>query len=231
VARVAAAIQALDADVLALQEVDRGQERSGGADLAAVAAEAMGATDHRFAAAIRGTPGGAWLPATGDDETDPTAYGVALLSRYAVRSWQVVRLPPLPVPAPWIWHGTRRPVLVRDEPRVAVVADVATPTGAMTVATTHVSFLPGSNVRQLRRLAAALRGRVGPLLLMGDLNMSSRAAQRCTGLAATAVGLTFPANEPTRQIDHILARGVPGPFHGAVRRLPVSDHCALIVDL
>ncbi len=43
--RFAEAIASLDADVLALQEVDRGQERSHRLDLTAVAAEAMGATD------------------------------------------------------------------------------------------------------------------------------------------------------------------------------------------
>ncbi len=41
--RFASVVRALDADVLALQEVDRDQPRSHGADLTAVAAEAMGA--------------------------------------------------------------------------------------------------------------------------------------------------------------------------------------------
>ena len=41
--RLAAAVASLDADVLALQEVDRDQPRSHLADLTAVAAEAMGA--------------------------------------------------------------------------------------------------------------------------------------------------------------------------------------------
>jgi len=43
VERLAAAVKALDADVLGLQEVDRDQPRSLNADLTAVAAEAMGA--------------------------------------------------------------------------------------------------------------------------------------------------------------------------------------------
>ena len=38
--RVAAAVAELDADVLALQEVDRAQPRSGGLDLTAIAARA-----------------------------------------------------------------------------------------------------------------------------------------------------------------------------------------------
>ena len=42
---------------LALQEVDRDQPRSQMTDLTLVAAEAMGAVSHHFAAALAGTPG------------------------------------------------------------------------------------------------------------------------------------------------------------------------------
>jgi hypothetical protein len=49
---------------LALQEVDRDQPRSHLADLTVVAAEAMGAVTHRFAAALSGTPGATWIAAS-----------------------------------------------------------------------------------------------------------------------------------------------------------------------
>ena len=64
VERLAAAVKTLDADVLGLQEVDRDQPRSMGADLTAVAAEAMGAVDSQFVAALHGTPGGTWMAAS-----------------------------------------------------------------------------------------------------------------------------------------------------------------------
>src|SRR4051812_25868552 len=80
--RLAAAVATLDADVLALQEVDRDQPRSHLADLTAVAAEAMGAVSHRFVAALSGTPGATWMAATEDDVPGTASYGVALLSRY-----------------------------------------------------------------------------------------------------------------------------------------------------
>ena len=48
-------VRRLDPDVLALQEVDCDQPRSDRADLTAAAAEAMGAVEHRFVAAISGT--------------------------------------------------------------------------------------------------------------------------------------------------------------------------------
>src|SRR6059036_3623475 len=85
-------VRSLDADVLALQEVDLDQPRSGNADLTAVAAEAMGAVSHRFVAAISGTPGATWMAATGREQPGTAAYGIALLSRFLASSWQVVHL-------------------------------------------------------------------------------------------------------------------------------------------
>ena len=63
--RFAQCVADLDADILALQEVDAVQPRSGMADLTALAAEAMGARSHQFVAAIAGTPGATWIAATG----------------------------------------------------------------------------------------------------------------------------------------------------------------------
>src|SRR3954469_6307662 len=78
--RLHASVQRLDPDVLALQEVDVEQARSGRADLTAVAAEAMGAVAHRFVAAISGTPGATWMAATGAEQPGTAGYGISLLS-------------------------------------------------------------------------------------------------------------------------------------------------------
>src|SRR5215213_4864622 len=127
--RLVNSIKQLDADVLALQEVDLDQPRSGKADLTAVAAEAMGAVSHRFVAAISGTPGATWMAATGREQPGTAAYGIALLSRFPVQSWQVVRLPRIPVTFPMYLPGPRRVMIVHEEPRAAVVAVVETPQG------------------------------------------------------------------------------------------------------
>jgi len=57
--RLVASVQELRADVVGLQEVDRGQPRSHGADLTACVAEAMGAEHWRFVPALTGAATGA----------------------------------------------------------------------------------------------------------------------------------------------------------------------------
>jgi endonuclease/exonuclease/phosphatase family metal-dependent hydrolase len=225
-------VRALDADVLCLQEVDRNQPRSQHSDLTAAAADAMGASEHRFVAALSGTPGSTWLAATGDEQPDAAAYGLALLSRYPVTGWQVLRLPPVPAAAPVRFPGRWLPEWVRDEPRVAVVAEVSSPLGALRVATTHLSFIRWWNFRQLRLLMRSLREGPSPLVLTGDLNMDARRASDLTGLRPLATGLTFPADQPAEQLDHILTDD-PGlvVHHDEILRLPVSDHRALVAEV
>ncbi|WNV76308.1 endonuclease/exonuclease/phosphatase family protein [Geodermatophilus sp. DSM 44513] len=234
VERLAAAVKTLDADVLGLQEVDRDQPRSMNADLTAVAAEAMGAVDSQFVAALAGTPGGTWMAATGDEQPGSASYGIALLSRYPVVSWRVVRLPALRSRVPVWFRGARGPKLVGDEPRVAVAAVLEGPSGQFTVCNTHLSFVPGWNALQLSRLVRSLAGTREPLVLMGDLNTETRQAVRVSGLRSLvpAATPTFPVDAPTRQLDHVLARGPvtsAGPAEAV--RLPLSDHRALVVPV
>lgn len=231
-ARLWNGVRRLNPDILALQEVDLDQERSGRTDLTAVAAEAMGAVSHRFVAAISGTPGATWIAATGVEQLGSAAYGIALLSRFPVSSWQVVRLPHLPARFPMYLPGPNRVVVVNEEPRAAVVARVETPLGPLTVANTHLSFVPGWNRHQLRRIVRALRLLPGPRLVVGDLNLTATAVRRSSGLRTLATAPTFPADRPRRQLDHILTDD-PGL---TVRRyetpvLPISDHRPLLVEL
>ncbi len=234
--RFGAAIRTLDPDILALQEVDHNQPRSHRADFTAVAAEAMGAGDHRFVAALDGTPGARWVAVTDEGSPDRSLYGIALLSRYPVRRWEVIRLPSigphfsLPLP-----RSPRRPsggVLVGEEPRSAVVAHVSSPAGPMTVANTHLSFLPGWNVAQLRRIARRLRRSPGAAVIMGDLNLPAAVPARVTGFRSLVSAKTFPANRPALQLDHILLHGDLGEVaKGEAIHLPLSDHRALLVEL
>jgi endonuclease/exonuclease/phosphatase family metal-dependent hydrolase len=230
--RLIASVKQLDADVLALQEVDLDQPRSANADLTAVAADAMGAVSHRFVAAISGTPGATWMASTGREQPGTAAYGIALLSRFEVHDWQVARLPRIPMRFPMYLPGPNRVQIVHEEPRAAMIAQLQTPLGPLTIANTHLSFVPGWNRVQLRSLIRDLRGFPGPRLLMGDLNMSPPTPSRWTGLRSLAETRTFPADAPDRQLDHILTDDAALQVdHCSAPALSVSDHRALVVDV
>ena len=232
--RLREAVTGLDADVLALQEVDHTQPRSGLVDQTALVAEAMGARHARFAPAVVGTPGVAWRPATPDDVpgAEPT-YGIGLVSRHPVDHWRVVALGTSPATLPLLIDA-RRPALVRDEPRLALAAVLTPPTPVGTVVATHLSFAPGFNVLQLARLARAVRDLPEPLVLLGDLNMPGPVPGAVLrGWHALARLPTFPSAAPRIQFDHVLARAATPPPVADARAVatPVSDHRALVVDL
>jgi endonuclease/exonuclease/phosphatase family metal-dependent hydrolase len=232
VGRLADCVRRLDADVLALQEVDCDQPRSAMADLTAVAAEAMGAVSHRFVAAISGTPGATWMAATGREQPGTASYGIALLSRFEALTWQVVRLPRIPVKFPMYLPGPNRVQVVDEEPRAAVVAQLDTDLGPLTVANTHLSFVPGWNRVQLRRLTRDLRGFGGPRVLMGDLNMTPPTPQRWTRMRPLATAQTFPIDHPSRQLDHILTDDPRLVVNAcSAPALSISDHRPLIIDV
>lgn len=230
--RLRAAVRQLDADILGLQEVDLDQPRSEMADLTAVAADAMGAVSHRFVAALSGTPGATWIAATGREQPGTAAYGVALLSRYEARNWQVLRLPRIPLRFPMYLPGPQRVAIVREEPRAVVVAQLDTPSGPLTVANTHLSFVPGWNRVQLQHLRRNLVALPGPRLLLGDLNMTPPGPERWGRMRPLGAAATFPADAPVRQLDHVLtdAAGLTAVACDTPL-LPISDHRPFVVDI
>jgi endonuclease/exonuclease/phosphatase family metal-dependent hydrolase len=245
--RICAAVAALDVDVLALQEVDRDQPRSAQLDLTALAAEALGArpADSRFAPTLIGTPGFEWRATRDDDAPGTAAYGIGLVSRVPVERWSTIRLGASPVRLP-VRIETPRPryLFVRDEPRVALAAVLAPGHPVRTVVSTHLSFAPGWNLAQLRRLTRALRPFPRPLVLLGDLNLPARVTALLPGWTMLARTPTYPAEEPRVQLDHALLatdRGAarrdsgtaPVPTVSGIDavRASISDHRALVVDL
>ena len=234
---LAKAITTLDADVLGVQEVDRLQRRSGGLDEPSLIAAASGARWWRYVPSVRGTPGpgGSWRPALVDDGSvlDEPTYGLALFSRYPVVDWRVLRFPPSRVRLPLRVAGRRGLVAFPDEPRTALAARVEAPGGPLTVATAHLSFVPGVNARQLRRVAGWLQTMPGPRLLLGDLNLPGRVPSRLTRWEPLVRAATYPAWRPRVQWDHVLAHGfgTMSVTAAAAVELPVSDHRALQVDL
>jgi endonuclease/exonuclease/phosphatase family metal-dependent hydrolase len=226
--RLARALAALDADVLALQEVDRGQDRSHRTDQTEVAAVACGAVAAHFTAALAGSLGTGVRRADGTEADDAPAHGIAVVSRHPVSAWREIRLPPVPVPLPV--RGGRGVRLAREEPRVALCARVEAPDGPFVLVTTQLSAVPGRSAVQLRRLAVVVLEQAGPLVLAGDLNLGGEAPARSTGLVPLATALTYPAHAPRIQVDHVLGRGVR-PLAASAVPLPIGDHLALVVDL
>ena len=237
VTRLREAVRLLDADVLGVQEVDRGQPRSSLVDQTAEIGRTLGAVDWRFVPSVLGTPDLAktWTPATStvDQVVDGPTYGIGLVSRLPVRKWWIRRFTAAPFRLPLLVPAQPRPRLVPvpDEPRLAIAALVQGAAGPFTVVTTHLSFVPGYNVRQLRSLTRWVARMPAPVFVLGDLNLPGALPHLATGWRQLARLPTYPADGPRVQFDHVLVHGWDGPVEAQAVSLAVSDHCALAVDV
>lgn len=207
------AIAELRPDVLLLQEVDEFNSRSGSISQVRLAAQAMAPAEHRFAA----TPA-----APGD-------YGIAIVSRIPVIEWRELRLPASPVGQrlTFLEEGVPNTFYVADHARAAIAATLA---NGWTVVNSHCSFVPG--VAQWHALRVWLWARriahnTGTKLIAGgDLNFHRSGWLRTFGAQTLRGAPTFPAWDPTRQIDHLMCRGgelPPTALQVAARR-EISDH-------
>ncbi|MEU2348317.1 endonuclease/exonuclease/phosphatase family protein [Modestobacter sp. NPDC049651] len=238
-AALRSAVAGLDADVLAVQEVDAGQPRSHLLDQTAEVAAALGATDWRFAAAVDGTPSPfrSWTPVDppvlrgpGEPATGPR-YGIALLSRRPVRRWSVLSLGAgrarLPIRAPDPRTGQARTWWFPDEPRLAVAAEL----DGVTVVGAHLSFAPHTAAWQLLRLRRWAARLPGPVLVAGDLNLVGPLPARLARAQRLATAHTYPAHRPRVQFDHLLALTRVAAGRAEVRQLALGDHRAVVVPL
>jgi endonuclease/exonuclease/phosphatase family metal-dependent hydrolase len=172
---VAAAVDALDVAVLAVQEVDREQRRTGRVDQVADLAGRLG-LHGVFAPALLGEPARRWHPDQGDG-TDPggPASGIGLLSRHPLLRSERTALR-------GGGAGERRPEDVGralpgwdHEPRAVLRAQVVPPGGRpLVVATAHLSYLVWRGVRQLHHAASWTAACGLPAVLIGDLNLPLR---------------------------------------------------------
>ncbi|MGH9184609.1 MAG: endonuclease/exonuclease/phosphatase family protein, partial [Acidimicrobiales bacterium] len=201
---LAAACRDLDADVLALQEVDVGTQRAGGVDLASLVAEATGMA-MVFGATLSPFRGG--------------QYGNALLVRGALEDAEVMRLP-----RHW-WPWGRR------EPRNAIVARVVVDAVHLSVAATHLSVRRWESRPQAVAVGRALSGRPAPRALIGDLNRSPAELTRLRVLSdydLADIPPTFPSRAPVLRLDHVAVQGLTIVDHMVVATA-VSDHRAVVV--
>ena len=208
-------------DIIGIQEVDFDQVRSGRIHQAEKIAEWMGAKAFRYHPTVLGTPGDIW--SAHDGESNGASYGIALISKIPVRQWHVKKLKkapfgiPLAVPTP---RGVRMRY-VPDEPRVAIAAELEDGT---IVAVTHLSFVPGFNVRQLRVITRWLSTLGRRVILVGDFNLPWGLASKFSGLTSLTQSPSYPSWDPKVQFDYILAsHGIEGRefIH---KQGSISDH-------
>ncbi len=225
--RLAAALQALDADVLCLQEVDRHfGSRSEDVDEPLLLARAL---DMQLA----------WGPAIdepGPDGGPHRQFGNALLSRLPIL---VSDVHPLPATA---------------EPRTALRTMIELDGAALWVTTTH--FDNDSAAGRAAQAAAVTDLLTEPMetgVLAGDFNAQPDAAEleplrarfhdawqiardrddRCTWrFWQSGEGNTFPAGSPDRRIDQVwVSPGIAVAQARVVGTDDVSDHLPVVVDL
>ena len=222
VGRVAAVIAAEQPDIVVLQEVDVGRARTGGVDQAHRLAQRLGMVS-RFNAAL---------------QVEEELYGDAILTALPER---LVKAAPLPGYA-------RIPQL---EPRGALWVAIDIGGGAeLQVINTHLGLVPREQQIQAATLAGGAwlgsRLRRDPLILVGDLNATSRsvayhilAAKLADAYHAPGRGrreriATFPSAMPVLRIDHMLVSGGVRIQAMRVAASPLarvaSDHLPLIVD-
>ena len=161
----------------------------------------------------------------------PIGYGNALLSRFPVSGWHVKRLgrgaSSVEKRGKRAWDPRSYHVSTASQ-RVMVAATLEVPEGAggpirqLSVASTHLATRESMAARQLAAAWGALAGLPGPHLLVGDYNLSAEQVD-VLGLGRTVgEGLTFPAADPKRRIDHVLTDLWPTGPDG----LPLTDEAA-----
>jgi endonuclease/exonuclease/phosphatase family metal-dependent hydrolase len=238
----------ISADLIGLQEVDRQQIRSNYEHQTKTVADAIGLPYWVYAPAVTGTPGETWEGATdshihmhshADNDPNEPHYGIGLASRYPLTNIEVLRFKAAPFSLPLLVPSDPRPRLMKvsDEPRVAIIADVETPLGTITVANAHLSFVPGYNIKQLRKLTKYLVDRPNPVLVIGDFNLPGKIANFVSRWDSLAALPTYPTFNPRIQFDHIISKGLDDETirhakdSAAVMPLAISDHCALVVEI
>lgn len=211
--QVQAEIEAVNPDVVALQEVDRNNARSAYVDQAAWLGERLNLTpifeDNRPRAGDRG----------------PSGYGNAILTRLPVIGTANLRLPNL--------RGLER--------RGLLLAALDLHGIPLVVGATHFQHRPAPpRVLQAEYVVRALEAQRGPRVLMGDLNdePGTRPLAILGGLlhdvwteVGKGNGWTHPAFLADRRIDFVLGDSGVRAARAGTLVSRVSDHRAVWADL
>lgn len=222
IADVAALIRTTRADLVLLQEVDRGTNRSGKVDQVKALTDAT-----RFYSAF-----GHSL-----ENYDGGQYGIAALGRRGFVFQETIDLPITPV-------QTRAGG--SHEPRVALLVSAITREGRLQAVTTHLdpSTEDTYRLQEAQLVLNLVRARASaetPVLVGGDFNSDPDSAVirklRDGGLrdawteCGHGDGFTYPADQPRKRIDYVFLTGALRCSAAEVIDTKISDHRPVLVTL
>ncbi|MEP6991420.1 MAG: glycoside hydrolase family 3 N-terminal domain-containing protein [bacterium] len=211
---IAAVVRSTHADLVLLQEVDKGTKRSGNVDQPAALAARTG-LNVAFGSAL---------------DYDGGKYGVAILSRWPILQDTLIHLP---VDPPQERAGGSH------EPRGALRIVVASPMGRLAVINTHLDASGTDRWRTqeadaIASLVAQARIAEPMVIAGGDFNSTPESAVqvklRGSGLrdgfteCDGGQGFTFPDDKPVKRIDYLFLTGASRCVTAEVIDARASDH-------
>lgn len=226
--RVAELILSFDPDIVALQEVDRFQARTGRVDQAAWLADALG-MHFAHSPSYLAEP----VPQGGR-----ARYGNAILSKQPIVWSEAIHL----FHRGWLLPGEANWV---NEPRSMLEAATTVEGRAVRAYSLHLSTTPDQQAYQIEQVVKALRQGTGPQIIMGDFNTSLDftpmklladgwvSALKAVGIDP-ATALTYPwGSRATIPIDHIFVNPDISVLEATVivDDEGVSDHNPVIAHL
>ena len=237
----------LQPNFIALQEVDYFQSRSELTNQTKLVAQSMQLKYWAYLPTLIGTPGEKWrsvkdlknsiITESSLDKDPKASYGIALATNWPIKKLYVKKLGRSIVGMPLLipkdnGKGVRF-IYVKDEPRVALIAELE---NGYTIATTHLSFVPGVNVFQLNKLSSYLRKLPGLALLTGDLNLPANLPSKLSGFKSLISQATYPSWKPKIQFDYIMLRKSELKSISSIKPIKstatgISDHTPIGVEI
>ena len=232
---------------IALQEVDYFQSRSDLTNQTKLVAQSMQLKYWAYLPTLIGTPGEKWrsvkdlkssiITESSLDKNPKASYGIALATNWPIKKLYVKKLGRSIIGMPLLipkdnGKGVRF-IYVKDEPRVALIAELE---NGYTIATTHLSFVPGVNVFQLNKLSSYLKKLPGLALLTGDLNLPANLPSKLSGFKSLISQATYPSWKPKIQFDYIMLRKSELKSISSIKPIKstatgISDHTPIGVEI
>ena len=237
----------LQPNFIALQEVDYFQSRSDLTNQTKLVAQSMQLKYWAYLPTLTGTPGDKWrsvkdlknsiITESSIDKNPKASYGIALATNWPIKKLYVKKLGRSIIGMPLLipkdnGKGVRF-IYVKDEPRVALIAELE---NGYTIATTHLSFVPGVNVFQLNKLTSYLKKLPGLALLTGDLNLPANLPSKFSGFKSLISQATYPSWKPKIQFDYIMLRKSEIKSVSSIKPMKstatgISDHTPIGVEI